>query len=107
MIKGRDRNVYQRPDGTWVNKRQDAVRPSSVHEIQRDAEEAARGMLRTKAVVNSRLLAGTGSSGARTPFHQASIQSHLRILRLRRDTGASGNCAGVDLNAGSAALLPG
>lgn len=48
MSKGRDRNVYQRPDGTWANKRQDAGRASSVHDTQREAEEAARDMLRNQ-----------------------------------------------------------
>ena len=45
MSKGRDRTVYKRGDGKWVNKRNDAERPSSVHDTQRDAEGSARGML--------------------------------------------------------------
>lgn len=48
MSKDRDRNVYQRDDGTWVNKRQDSDRASSVHATQRDAEDAARNMLKNQ-----------------------------------------------------------
>ena len=45
MSKGRDRTVYQRHDGLWVNKRNDADRASSVHETQGGAHETAREML--------------------------------------------------------------
>lgn len=45
MSKGRDRTVYRRDDGSWANKRNDASRPSSVHDRQSDAIDAARGML--------------------------------------------------------------
>ena len=41
-----DRTVYRRPDGTWVNKRNDASRASSLHDTQAQAEAAARRMLR-------------------------------------------------------------
>ncbi len=46
--KGRDRTVYRRDDNQWVNKRNDANRASSVHRTQREAERAARGMLRNQ-----------------------------------------------------------
>lgn len=42
MSKGRDRTVYRRSDGRWVNKRNDSDRASSVHDTQRDAIDAAR-----------------------------------------------------------------
>lgn len=45
MSKGRDRTVSRRPNGTWVNKRNDAKRASSLHPTQQDAERAARKML--------------------------------------------------------------
>jgi hypothetical protein len=45
MSKGRDRMVYQRTDGKWVNKRNDASRASSVHDTQLEATEVARRML--------------------------------------------------------------
>lgn len=45
MSKGRDRTVYKRSDGNWVNKRNDANNASSLHKTQRDAEDAARSML--------------------------------------------------------------
>lgn len=45
MSKGRDRTVFKRADGSWVNKRNDASKASSVHDTQRAAENAARGML--------------------------------------------------------------
>jgi len=48
MSKGRDRTVYQRSDGQWVNKRHDADKASSVHDRQGDAEDAARDMLRNQ-----------------------------------------------------------
>jgi Uncharacterized protein conserved in bacteria (DUF2188) len=42
MSKGRDRTVYQRSDGLWINKRNDADRASSVHDTQRGAAGAAK-----------------------------------------------------------------
>ena len=48
MSKGRDRTVYQRPDGQWANKRNDADRASSLHGTQRDADRSAREMLRNQ-----------------------------------------------------------
>ena len=46
--KPRDRLVSQRPDGTWQNKRNDASRPSTVHDTQREAQEAAKRMLKNQ-----------------------------------------------------------
>lgn len=46
MSKGRDRTVSRRPDGTWENKRNDADRASSLHKTQKEAEQAAKEMLR-------------------------------------------------------------
>lgn len=45
MSKDRDRMVYKRADGNWVNKRNDADKASSVHDTQQDAISAARAML--------------------------------------------------------------
>ena len=45
MSKGRDRTVYQRKDGKWANKRNDAGKASSVHDTQQDAINSARTML--------------------------------------------------------------
>jgi len=45
MSKGRDRTIYQRDDGKWANKRNDASRASSVHETQSDAIKTGRDML--------------------------------------------------------------
>lgn len=48
MSKGRDRTVYQRKDGKWANKRQDAEKVSSLHKTQKEAEKAAKIMLRNQ-----------------------------------------------------------
>ncbi|WP_417770169.1 DUF2188 domain-containing protein [Stappia sp.] len=48
MSKDRDRMVYRRTDGSWANKRNDADRASSVHRTQREAEKAAREMLKNQ-----------------------------------------------------------
>lgn len=45
MSKGRDRTVYRRDDGQWVNKRNDADRASSLHQTQGGANQAAKQML--------------------------------------------------------------
>jgi hypothetical protein len=45
MSKGQDRTVFQRADGSWANKRNDAGRPSTVHRTQAEAAAAARAML--------------------------------------------------------------
>ena len=46
MSKNRDRTVSRRPDKTWENKRNDADRAGSLHRTQREAEQAAKGMLK-------------------------------------------------------------
>lgn len=48
MSKGRDRMVYQRSDGKWVNKRNDASTASSVHDKQSEAMEVAKQMLKNQ-----------------------------------------------------------
>jgi hypothetical protein len=48
MSKGRDRVVYQREDGSWANKRNDASKASSLHETQAEAIEAARENLKNQ-----------------------------------------------------------
>ncbi len=45
MSKGRDRIVYRRPDGKWVNKRNDSERSTSVHGTQKGAVTAAKDNL--------------------------------------------------------------
>lgn len=45
MSKDRDRTISRRSDGTWENKRNDAERASSVHTTQKEAVDAAKGML--------------------------------------------------------------
>ena len=45
MSKGRDRTVFRREDGEWVNKRNDADRASSLHDTQKEAEQTAREQL--------------------------------------------------------------
>ena len=45
MSKGRDRSVSRRSDGHWANKRNDANKASSVHDTQKQANNAAREML--------------------------------------------------------------
>ena len=42
MSKDRDRIVFRRSDGTWVNQRYDTHRASSLHETQGEAVETAR-----------------------------------------------------------------
>lgn len=48
MSKGRDRTIFRRTDGTWVNKRNDADKASTLHTTQKEAEEVAREMLRNQ-----------------------------------------------------------
>lgn len=48
MSKGRDRMIYQRPDGSWVNQRNDAERASSIHDTQKEAIGAAKVMLQNQ-----------------------------------------------------------
>jgi hypothetical protein len=48
MSKSQDRTVYRRSDGSWVNKRNDANRASSIHSTQRDAQDSARNMLKNQ-----------------------------------------------------------
>ena len=48
MSKGRDRTVYQRKNGEWANKRNDAGKASSLHNTQKEAEKAAKKMLKNQ-----------------------------------------------------------
>jgi hypothetical protein len=48
MSKGRDRTIFRRNDGTWANKRNDATKPSSVHDTQLDAVNSARNILKNQ-----------------------------------------------------------
>lgn len=48
MSKGRDRTVYQRDDGQWANKRNDADKASSLHRTQGEANAAARENLKNQ-----------------------------------------------------------
>lgn len=48
MGKGRDRMVYQRYDGKWANKRNDADRASSLHDLQSAAIKAAKENLQNQ-----------------------------------------------------------
>ena len=48
MTKGRDRIVFRRDDGTWVNKRVNANRASSLQDTQNAAENSARTMLQNQ-----------------------------------------------------------
>ncbi len=47
MTKPQDRSVFKR-GGKWANKRNDADRASSLHDTQREAEQAARDMLKNQ-----------------------------------------------------------
>lgn len=46
MSKKQDRTVSKRPDGSWENKRNDSDRASSLHGTQKEAQDAAREMLK-------------------------------------------------------------
>ena len=48
MSKNRDRMIYRREDGKWANKRNDAGKVSSLHDTQREAENAGRQMLKNQ-----------------------------------------------------------
>ena len=48
MAKRKDKNVYQREDGRWVNKRTEASRASSVHNTHKEAQQAANENLRSQ-----------------------------------------------------------
>jgi len=39
-----NRSVHKRSDETWVNKRDDSDRASSLHTTQKDADQAAKEM---------------------------------------------------------------
>lgn len=45
MSKDQDRMVYKRDDGKWANKRNDATKPSSIHDTQKEAAQKAKEML--------------------------------------------------------------
>ncbi len=43
-----NRTVYRRPDGAWVNKRDDSDRASSLHTTQKEAETTAKTMTKNQ-----------------------------------------------------------
>ena len=48
MGNGKDRTVSRRTDGKWENKRNDSDKASSLHNTQKEVNEAARRMLRNQ-----------------------------------------------------------
>jgi hypothetical protein len=44
-VSDKDRSVFRRSDGTWVNKLDGAERASSIHETQAEATATANEML--------------------------------------------------------------
>lgn len=46
MSKPQDRSVSRRDDGSWANKRNDATKATSIHDTQKEAQAAARAMLK-------------------------------------------------------------
>jgi len=46
MSKSSDRIIFKRDNGEWVNKKVDSDKASSIHRTQREAENAAREMLK-------------------------------------------------------------
>jgi len=47
-MSDKNRTVYRRNDHVWVNKRNDSDKASSVHSTQKEAENAAREMLKNQ-----------------------------------------------------------
>ena len=45
-MSGNDRSVFRNADGKWANKRHGAGKAASLHDTQKEAEDAAREMLR-------------------------------------------------------------
>ena len=43
-----DRTVFRRKDGTWVNKKNDSDKASSLHPTQGEATDAANTMLKNQ-----------------------------------------------------------
>ncbi len=48
MIKKNDRMVYKTTNGNWANKKNSAGKASSLHKTQKEAEDAARVMLKNQ-----------------------------------------------------------
>lgn len=44
MSKPQDRIIYQKENGKWANKRNDASKASSIHRTQNEAYKAAKKM---------------------------------------------------------------
>ena len=47
-MTNKNRTVYRQNDGSWVNKRNDSDKASSLHTTQKDAENAAKEMLKNQ-----------------------------------------------------------
>lgn len=48
MSKENDRIVYRREDGKWVNKKISSDKATSIHDRQKEAEDAARENLKNQ-----------------------------------------------------------
>lgn len=48
MSKKNDRIIYKNENGEWVNKKLNSDKASSLHRTQKDAEDAAREMLKNQ-----------------------------------------------------------
>lgn len=75
MSKDQDRTISRRNGGKWASKRQGSGRASSLHDTQKEAIDAARGMLRNQGGgeltikgINGRIRSKDTIAPGRDPF---------------------------------------
>jgi hypothetical protein len=79
MSKGRDRTVSRRTVVTRENKRNDGSKASSVHRTQKEAEQAARNILRNQSGDESTTKVSMARFGARIQLRPARTRTHRKI----------------------------
>jgi hypothetical protein len=75
------RVVYQRADRKWVNVRAGASKASSIHDTQREAEEAARRMLSKSGGGNLAMKRRDGTVGTNYAVHGRGSKSSRGATR--------------------------
>ena len=88
MSKGRDRTVYQRDDGKWINKRNDADKASSVHGTQHAAATSAHKMLSNQGGGELTIKGRDGKiRSTRTQFPRVTTRTHRATLSTEATEG--------------------
>lgn len=86
MSKDRDRTTYRRDNGKWVNKRNRAGKASSIHDTQKEANAAARRMLKNQGGAELTTKGRDEKLEVKIPYRLEMIHSHQETKSIKHIT---------------------